>query len=328
MNSVWQYLKRYQTVVKLGVSLALLAWFFSRTDLSLVYRHLASFPKAILGGVFILYLLAQLVRTLKWRLLLPDYPLAALFRMTLMAGYYNLILPGQIAGEGMKVYILGKGSGEAEKIAASVVVDKITGLISLLLVGLAGVMASRARLPRGLGFWFVAVTACLSLGLYSFRYRPVRDLLDRSLTRLARLAPRTQNFCGRLRLFMEAWRRYLHSPRVLCRSLLWGLLFQLMLVVNNFILGAALGLQAALVDFGWIMAISSLAVLIPVTIGGVGLREGSFIILLGWLGITSDQALSLSVLTFAVLLLGAGCGLWVAFRGERKAAEKRRGPGT
>ena len=70
------------------------------------------------------------------------------------------------------------------------------------------------------------------------------------------------------------------------------------------IMARGIQIQTPFADLCWIFGIVSIAILIPLTVGGIGVREGTFIGLLGQLGVPSEKALvlSLSIFTLQVFL--------------------------
>lgn len=61
-------------------------------------------------------------------------------------------------------------------------------------------------------------------------------------------------------------------------------------------------------DWCWVFGVISLVVFLPITIGGIGLREGSFVILLGQLSVSSEKALALSLSIFGLQIIGGLTG--------------------
>jgi uncharacterized protein (TIRG00374 family) len=297
--------------LKFCVSLALLGYFLSRVDLTLVIGQITHFPKGILILICLLYLIPQFINTFKWRLLLYHYSFSSLFQMTILGQYYNLILPGQIVGEGVKAYKLGKSQQDAEQVAASVAVDKITAFIGLLLVGIFGAALSRSQIHYGIVVALCLIVAVFSFSLFFFRFQTIRDFPGIILTRFFESSPRTGRLAGQLRSFMEAWLTYSRQTTLIFYSILLGVLFQLVVAVITDFLARQLGIVVSLIDWCWIMPIATIAVLLPVTIGGIGVREGSFITMLGWLGVSDDKALALSLMCLFIQILFAVWGLFL-----------------
>jgi hypothetical protein len=75
-----------------------------------------------------------------------------------------------------------------------------------------------------------------------------------------------------------------------------------------FLLASALDLGLAYTTCGWIRAALHLLFLLPLTIGGIGVRETALVVLLVPLGITSNQAVAFSFLLTLGLLVVAGLG--------------------
>jgi uncharacterized membrane protein YbhN (UPF0104 family) len=72
------------------------------------------------------------------------------------------------------------------------------------------------------------------------------------------------------------------------------------------ILARELGLALGLVEIAWVRSAALVVGLLPVTFGGLGLREGTVVVLLGLLGVAPADALSLSLLAFLITVLGVG----------------------
>jgi glycosyltransferase 2 family protein len=71
-------------------------------------------------------------------------------------------------------------------------------------------------------------------------------------------------------------------------------------------LARGLGLDLGVLEIAWVRSAALVVGLLPVTVGGLGLREGAVVALLAVLGVSSVDALSLSLLAFTVTVLGVG----------------------
>jgi len=254
------------------------------------------------------YFFALLINTFKWHQLVPDHTVKQLFLLTLICQYYSIILPGQMAGEAVKAYKLGKGRQDAEKIAASVIIDRITGLIGLTLVTITGLMFSKTNLAGVLMPWIGIIIIISSMGLYLFRFnlfeKAVRKILF-FIQKFFHSASRITDQCSQL---IDAWKAYLKKPFLLMISVFLGIIFQITTTILNLIIGKAVGIDIAFSDWCWIFGVVSVIIFLPITIGGVGLREGGFVLLLGSLGVTNEKALAMSLSLFGLRIFGALVG--------------------
>ena len=246
--------------------------------------------------------------TFKRTLLLQNCAMGQLFSLTLIAVYYSLILPGQLAGEAVKTYKLGKGKKDAEQIAASVIIDRITGFLGLIIVALIGLMWSKAVLAEGAAPWLFLCFAICVLCLCSFWFQPFKHAIRKILLFVRNRFHRTEKIINQCLRLIDAWVQYLGRPVILVKSMLLGVVFQLIAVFIIMTLASALGININFADWCWVFGVISIVVLLPVTIGGVGLREGGFVLLLGYFGVQNDKALALSLSIFGLQITGALIG--------------------
>ncbi len=75
---------------------------------------------------------------------------------------------------------------------------------------------------------------------------------------------------------------------------------QLLNVLVFFLLLKSIDLDVPFVSIGWIKSVVVLLIMIPISISGMGLREGSFILLLGAFGVSDNSAFAYSVIVYAL----------------------------
>ena len=231
-----------------------------------------------------------------------------LFSFTLIAQYYSLILPGQLAGEAVKAYKLGKGNKDAEKIAAAVIIYRTTGFVGLIIVALIGLMWRKTGLTKETAPWFFLCFAICVLCLCSFYFQSFQNAIRRILLLAGNRFHRTEKIINQCLRLIDAWVQYLSTPVILVKSMLVGIVFQLIAVFITMTLAGVLGININFADWCWIFGVISLVVFLPITIGGIGLREGGFVILLGQLGVPGEKALALSLSIFGLHIIGAIAG--------------------
>src|SRR4051812_47649300 len=134
-------------LARAAISLLIITWLVYRIDLASVWSTVRTLDTRLYLTLVGLYGLGVVAAGVKWRLLLPHQSLGSLIKATLIGQFYAVLLPGQIASEAMKAYRLGQGRRDAEQVAASVIVDKITGLLALMLLGFLGLYVARPSIP-------------------------------------------------------------------------------------------------------------------------------------------------------------------------------------
>jgi glycosyltransferase 2 family protein len=295
-------------LVKAFVTLALLSWLLSRADLVQLRDLWAKISAEALIGLVAVNTFGILVASLKWRLLLPEFRYGVLVQINLMAQFYSLIVPGQVGAEAAKAYRLGRGRRDAARVAASVVLDKITSLIAILSVGLAGAMLSSLTVNLGTRVALFGVTALCFGALVALRIPWINSASRAAAIAFRRYSPRVGVLLDRGRVFVESWHEYLERPVTLLWSFLIGVAHQIIYVGMVALVAAQMGVHLPVFEWLWILALVSVAAFAPVTVGGVGIREGTFVVLLSTLGVGVEAALAISLVLFALQLLMAVVG--------------------
>lgn len=315
-------------LLKAGVSVALLAVLLSRVDLAAVAAALGRYQPGTLCLGLALTLLGTGISALRWWILLPEVSYRQLLGYSFIGQFYAFVLPGQIAGEAVKAWRVSRGRADGPRIAASVMIDRLVGLNGLLLVGLAGLAASDHAITSRLLLPFAALLLALSLALLLAGLPRVARMLSHVLEAVARRFPRMQRLAELAAAFMSAWQAYCRAPGRLAISLLLGVLFQLAVVGIYYLLATDLSIDLAAADWMWVVGIASIAVLLPVSIAGIGLREGALIGCLAYLSVDGELAIALSIGVLAMMLTSALVGGLIDLRQSTVAAGHANGSKT
>ena len=297
---------RIPVTVKLGISLLLVLVVLLRVDVSSVAHSLARADITFCLLAVAVAGIAWLVSTYKWQVLLAEpganIKFFQLVRLNMIGMFYNLVLPGQVAGEVVKGVRLAQLGISGKRSAISVIVDRITGLLALLALGIVGVIASPSVLDSipNLLSWLVSlalVLGTLTVVLVTGSGLGVLEKLRLPAGLVGKINPRSWH----LDLGSQGWLS-------LCLTVLLALIFQLGLVLTNFLFCLALGIPLSYPQLLWVVAVVSFLQSLPISIAGVGVREGAYVYLLGLLGISESAALALSLLIFGTQVLFALAG--------------------
>jgi hypothetical protein len=295
-------------LLKSLVAVVLLGWFLYRSDIGKVVQTLASLSVLTCFLSTLLIITAVYVNSIKWSFILPEHPLPKLFQLNLIGQYYSIVLPGQLGGEAAKAYLLGKGQRDAERVLASILLDKITGVLALFLIGVIGLVFTTEVLPAGLVWILLLGIAVGVVALFSFRSGVLYRWVSKSIGDLRRKKNKLEGLLGKISRLVDEWHLYSKRPTLLFTSILIGAFYQIIGVLINMLLSGEVGIHLGFLDWCWIQAIMSLVLLLPITVGGLGVREGSLVGILGWIGITSERALAFSLSLSGLVIIMAVIG--------------------
>jgi uncharacterized membrane protein YbhN (UPF0104 family) len=234
--------------------------------------------------------------------LLPEYRYRKLLRATFIARFYSIIFPGQIAGDVVKAYRLGRQSARVGHAESATALDRVIGLFVLFVIS-AVASAYSPRLPMPLRVFFVAgaiiVFVCgVVAGSHLFRKVVVERLPVRPQGRIGAF----------VRDFSIALNEHLHRPGRLLMAMSPALVFHAVAVTMQALLGNDLVVRLGWADWTVVYAGVSLVTLLPISVAGLGLREGGYVGMLALFGYKASVALSLSFAILGFSLIGAVIG--------------------
>lgn len=286
--------------LKAGISLGLLAWVLhavvTRDGVDVLATRLGGLAWPPLAAAAFVQLAAVGAGVLRWRVLLRaaglDLPLGLLGRSYLMGRFVGTFTPSTAGLDVYRAWDVGRRTGCRALAAGTIVVEKLVGLVGLSL-------ACVLLLPFG-GSAFFGPTAVLLAAFVAAAAVVGLAVLRRPEVgrRLARVLPnRARTPVNRL---LDALGGDGLTPRTLLQagglSLASHLLTSAVFVATAAALGLAVSPLALLVVGNAIVV----ATLFPVSVGGVGVREGVAVALLGTLGVTATDATLVALLGYFV----------------------------
>lgn len=284
-------------LLKLAVTLAFFSFLLSQVDIQDAIAHIQAanvwslvFALAVSAGQ--LFLLA-----LRWKVILSNlgvYPAYAKLAAASWEGsFYNLILPTGVGGDAVRMYRCYRSGAPLRTAVGSVLVDRYVGVAMLLLF--AAVILLR---PEASSFLPVGWPRTFAVGLIILALSPM--MIDkvpgfwwrwRSTEPLAWFAATARSVMtgSRSSLLVIAISAAIHG----CTVLSFGLV------------GHAISLGVSFDLYFAVIPLAMLATMIPISIGGWGIREGAVVGLFVLAGVPASGALTLSVL-FGLVLLALG----------------------
>lgn len=265
------------------------------------------------------YIAAQLTSAFKWRLFISKASFSNLLRWTAISQFFLTVIPGQIAGDFMRAYGVSKGGVQSSDSAACAILDRVTGLIGMMfLVVITIHVSSFGYIPQ-----FLKIVSLLLLFL-AVLFLSLSVVLGRHCKRLVGhegkgLFSKLLNFIGETALALNASGR--ETPKVLL-SILFSMCFHLLFAGMISVLANSVIPNITFFDWCWIGGMISIISLFPLSVGGLGVREGGFAALLALFGVAVESAVILSLTLYSIQLLGAfsGFGLYIAQNIQLKRA--------
>ena len=291
-------------LARIVVSVGLLAWVISSAGLGELLQAARGADwrlYALAGG---LALLGIVVRALRWQALLRAVGARVPFRRTLylyfVGAFFNTFLPTGFGGDVVRVLEIGPGA-TSQQAAGTALVDRLTGFMVLFALALVALPFAAGLLPPGTA-GLIALVAAGVLAASALLFE------GHILRRLTGWLPRSLSLAG------DAWIGKTYTVITACgrrgvaQALLFSLWFNLQLMVENWLVARALGVDVSPWVFFMFVPITTAALLVPISIAGFGVREGLYVALFGQLGVAPAQAVALSLATYGLDILSGLVG--------------------
>ncbi|MFZ2052761.1 MAG: lysylphosphatidylglycerol synthase transmembrane domain-containing protein [Candidatus Aminicenantales bacterium] len=307
-------------LLKLAFSLSILVFILTtQTSLGKIGDVLKNVNPYWLLLAFSLHALGLYISAYRWQILAraqgDEVPLVFLAKSYLVGTFFNNFLPTRFGGDVVRIWDGSLYSKSLVKSSAIVLVERFTGIIVLFLLA---VVASLFRLDMARQvpvIWVALLLGLVGLLLIAAFFLPV---FARRLAAL-RLRGFPEKVRNKILIFRETILHYRTQKGPFLRATFWALLLQLNVILYYFLIGRALHLDIQFIDYFIFIPIVLVIQIIPVTINGLGLREGSYIEIFKYYGILPQTAVSFSLVDVAFnLVLGVIGGTIYVSRKRRR----------
>lgn len=264
--------------VKVLISAAILYVLFSKIDINKVFLLLRNINLLYFFVGSLLCLVSIVFISKRWQLFISDdIPLSKLFSLNMIGLFFNNILPGTTGGDAVKMYYVYKKTGSGLIAAGSVFMDRYIGLANIIFIGLAAMMFGLKRLAgTGVEYFAPVVTSgfiVVSFIVFGFRLG-------------GRFASVSK--------FYDYFHLYMRNFKAIALSFILTTAAQLISIGIAYLITISLGARIGVLDLLIFMPLIILIASIPISISGLGLREGAFVLLFSKAGIPRETAIAIS----------------------------------
>ena len=293
--------------IRFLIAFAILYFVFSRIPLPEVISTLTSTKLKYLIFASIVTMTSQLIAAYRLKLFTSVQGISLtplhVFEINLATTFYRLFLPGgNLAGGVIRFFKLASHNKKGMEALASLAYDRIVATIALCIVGIS---FWYIHFPSDSAYLALSMTFLLS-GLVLFNiilFYERTTTFATNITEVLHLA----FFSSVVERFSEIVKRFKSfSPGSIIFIFALSIISQLLGVLVYYLLARSMDIEISFLAMGWIRSVVVLITMIPISIAGLGLREGALIILLRSYGIRDGDALALSLLIFSITLLLVG----------------------
>ncbi len=299
-------MKKRQFILRISLSIILLGYIITRLDFGAMREVLKNFHPLFYCLGFACLLISQISHACLLRSLMGIHEKHTAVLTTLQAlsvgTFLGMFLPGSGGPDIMLAYNLSKNSKKKENPLSAIIFSRVLILFSAILTALALSFTLGERLA-GIRSIFIAAAAFLTV----FAFLTLNN-------RCSKMSAGLFSFLKKNRWTNLLYKTYFvvsgygKKKQLLLKILPFALLTSAFRIAIDYLIARSLGLAIPIQYFFIFIPLISIAALIPVSISGIGVREGSYVALFSTVGVETAEAFSISILAFSTGILFALIG--------------------
>ena len=309
---VRNFLFRWRWILKLVFALGVLVLLFSRFSFRDVIRIVISIELKYFIAAFSLNLLTNFVIACQWHICARHVGMgtriSGLYKIVLITRFYEIFLPG-LGPVLVKWYKMFNAFGLKAHCLLSIFFLRFVNAIIALTLGIVFLLIDNPFNSQTLFVYVFLFYFVLIFLFIIFRYKYFFNLMISIFDCLNKYVPAGLKKQG-VKFFKSIDTFFSTSKTILLKISLLSILIIFISVISHYLLSLSLNLELNFWVVAWLTVVVYMVRLLPLTIAGLGVREGIFIFCLNYYDVSPYKAMAFSLVVFAVIFLTALVG-WV-----------------
>lgn len=297
--------------MKALITCGLIYWLFSTIDGGSVVRIFSLIKPIQIIGAIGLHIFVFFFGAFRWWLLFKHTGISSPFLKALPSYYlgvfFNNFLPTGMGGDIVRTLHLNLRGLNAKTLIVSAIIDRIIGLTVVLAIGATGLFLSQDLnlSDRSKIFLLMAVSVAIA-GPWLLLTSRFTDMVERLVrkyqhTRVRKMLLEIISLCY----------SYKSAKKLILTAIGLTVIMQGLVILIYYFLGRSIGLELSITTYFVVIPIVAVAASLPISIGGLGVREGVLVGLLVTVGADKQSAFALSLLYLLVLWISSLPGAFV-----------------
>jgi uncharacterized protein (TIRG00374 family) len=292
-------------VMKVVVSLGLIVFLLMKISPGRLVSVIEATRPADIVAALVIFFTSGILGAFQWHLLLRAggivLPFSRTFRLYFVGLFFNNFLPANVGGDAVKIYDVSRFGNDPYQVFAITLLDRVIGITGLCLLA---IIASSVLLGEGsienLKIYVVVFVGCIA---------PVIALtVNRRLSGVVKRMFGMITWWGlgeRFGTVFEHLGGFRKLRILLVKLTLLAIVVQFLRVGTHIAVGKALGIDiapAAFLYFFVFIPLLGLLMVLPISINGLGIREGTGVLLFTQIGLLEEQAFLIEFITYVVMV--------------------------
>ncbi len=304
------------------VGIIIVAYLFSKIDLGefLQIAKLAMSSKRVVLEATSLCFLSLFLGIVRWKIILENEGIKSsffdVFSIFFIGHFFNSFLFGAAGGDIARAYYLAKFTHHKKAEAvATVLIDRMFGFVALCVMGVIMIGVDYSFFFSTYELTLAAIIMLIMFtGILVFFYLIFNPhlLAGQLALKIEKLFPRLTLVLKKMIVIMHLYKRRI---RTLLMIVILSIAGHLILICYSWMIGLTMGIKLSFINYLTIIPTILTIAALPITPGGLGVREGLSVIFLRSFGATTEQAILLPLFLYALTLFWSlfGGGIFIIY---------------
>ena len=292
-------------ILRLCISAGILWYIFSGPDInpSKMIEYAKNIEIERLFVAAFLYLIIIFIACIRWYRLLCGQGVALPFFKTLEINFiglfFNSFMPSMTGGDIIKAYYVSKHAHQRVEAATTVLIDRVVGMMALLAIGTTAgfFVISDPKIGKAA---ISIIMFFLIIVIFNIIFFSKRIMKKFSFVWKIVKWEKAVNF---LRRFYSAFYIYRSKKILLMEVFAMSIAMQLMFIMMNYQIALGMGLNVSMKYFFLFIPIIAVISVIPITFAGWGLGESMYKNFFGFVGMSGDSSVTVSIVVRLITLI-------------------------
>lgn len=304
-----QILKKiFSIVLRIAISIILLFFLFKQIDNKSLFEIIKKTDKPLLLLALLIFFLNYTLCLFRWQMLLKTVnihiPLKRIIISFSGGVFFSLFLPSTIGGDIMRSIDLAAHTKKPREVIATILLDRLSGYVALVIVALLALLAGWRLVQDFSTLLAVSVItgvliAILLVLFNKFIYSKVNKFLH---------SPNAGKIRGAIKNLHQEIHVFQHHKKVIIKNLALSILVQVISPLTFYIIALSVGVRINIIYFLVFLPIIGAVTMLPISIGGLGLRDAMTIFFFAKAGVGKDLSFAMSLLNFSFILIYSAIG--------------------
>lgn len=297
-------------LLRIGISIILLFFLFKfqQVDTHKVLESIKNADKGLLFLALFVSLFAYILAIFRWEMLLRGAKIHLSLKRVIISFsggvFFNALLPSTIGGDVVRSLDLSTHTKRPREVVATVLLDRLSGYTGLVIVALLSLLFGWKLIRHKSVLLSIAIItgvliAVLLILFNRFLYSKINQILHSP--KAGRIREAVKNLHQEVHIFR-------HHKKIMTNNLILSVLIQGITPLSFYITALSLGIKINIVYFFIYLPIISAITLLPISIGGLGLRENITKIFFVQAGVVDNIAVAMAILNTFFIFVYAGIG--------------------